>query len=373
MMKAYLHLFLLAACCYSSLVFAHGVHETNFETSAAEKPASFLDFFIADLNAKANVEIDERKGYIYIESDGLADHATGKFPNPNNPNAIAEQNHKFRVTLKPRKGRATDIKHAAFGVAINGVPFDPSTAEFWNRERGSKWNYDAINGGINLGLDQNNAHVQPNGAYHYHGIPVGLMERGDQYSKPVMLGYAADGFPIYGPYGYEDPNDMNSKLINLFPSYRVKEGNRQSGPRAKFDGTYTADYEYVKDLGDLDKCNGRSGVTEEYPQGTYHYVITDAYPFIPRCWMGKADKSFQKRPDVDRGPDKEERGTGMPKKENKNRVDMRKFGIASRDAESACAGRRAGNFCSFRSRNLNTVNGTCRGVGAKLVCIRIDR
>ncbi len=175
-------------CLISSSVYAHGVHETNFETSSAEKPSSFLDFFISDLNAKANVEIDERKGYIYIESDGLADHATGKFPNANNPNAIAEQKHKFRVKLKPRKGRsATKIEHAAFGVAINGVPFDPSTAEYWNNERGSKWNYDALNGGINLGLDQNNAHVQPNGAYHYHGIPAGLMERFDQYSKPVLL------------------------------------------------------------------------------------------------------------------------------------------------------------------------------------------
>ena len=373
-MKIYLKFLIFLACLNLSTVFAHGLHETSSGIIQAEKPASFLDFFISDLNAKANVEIDERKGYIYIESDGLADHATGKFPNANNPNAIAEQNHKFRVKLKPRKGRPTAIEHAAFGVAINGVPFDPATAEYWNRDRGSKWNYDAINGGINLGLDQNNAHVQPNGAYHYHGIPVGLMERFDQYSKPVLLGYAADGFPIYGPYGYEDPNDRSSKLINLFPSYRVKEGNRQSGPRAKFDGTYTADYEYVKDLGDLDKCNGRHGVTEEYQQGTYHYVITDSYPFIPRCWMGKADKSFQKRPGVNRGPDRSGKGTGMPKKENKApKIDMRKYGVAARDPRSACDGRRAGNFCSFRGRDLVTVQGTCRGVGAQLICQGIDR
>ena len=52
----------------------------------------------------------------------------------------------------------------SFGVALNGVPFDPGTAEYWENDRSSDWRYDALSGKINLGLDQNNAHVQPNGA-----------------------------------------------------------------------------------------------------------------------------------------------------------------------------------------------------------------
>lgn len=328
--------------------------------------------FTNTLDAATSVQIDERKGYRYIDSDGLADHATGRFPNANNPNAIAEQKYQFRVTLKPRKGRSpTAVEHAAFGVASNGVPFDPSTAEYWDNDRSSKWNIDAINGGMNLGLDQNNAHVQPNGAYHYHSIPAALMERADQYARPVLLGLAADGFPIYGPFAYADANDMSSQLINMFPSYRVKEGNRQSGPRAKFNGTYTEDYEYVKGLGDLDECNGRTGVTAEYPDGTYYYVITDSWPFIPRCWMGTADKSFQKAAGVDEGPIKKKESE--PRQQNSKKIDMRRIGLPSRDPVSACEGMRSGTFCSYRTRDMRTIQGTCRSNGPSLICLEIGR
>jgi len=48
----------------------------------------------------------------------------------------------------------------------------------------------------------------------------------------------------------------------------------------------------VKDAGDLDEANGRFGVTPEFPQGTYHYVLTDDFPFIPRQFKGTPDSSF---------------------------------------------------------------------------------
>ena len=48
----------------------------------------------------------------------------------------------------------------------------------------------------------------------------------------------------------------------------------------------TQDYEYVAGSGDLDECNGRVGVTPEFPNGTYHYYITDTFPFIQRCVKG---------------------------------------------------------------------------------------
>jgi YHYH protein len=361
-------------CLITNTVYAHGVHETNYEQSYAQRPINFLEFFISDLNAKSSMRVDERKGYRYIESDGLPDHNRGRFPNPNNPHTVSAQKYEFRMTLKPNKRRsATDIGHASFGVAINGVPFDPATAEYWNNDRSSKWNIDAINGGINLGLDQNNAHVQPNGAYHYHSIPVGLMERYDQYSKPVLLGYAADGFPLYGPYSYEDANDVSSKLINLFSSYRIKEGSRSGGPGGKYDGTYTADYEYVEGLGDLDQCNGRKGITEQYPEGTYYYVITDTYPFIPRCWMGKADKSFQKKPRNEQGSKEEKKKSERAAKKRSPRLGPPGRGIAQRDPMTACMGQRSGSFCSFRTIYNTVVNGTCRSAGADLVCKPIDR
>ena len=51
-------------------------------------------------------------------------------------------------------------------------------------------------------------------------------------------------------------------------------------------GAFTQDYEYVEGLGDLDQCNGRFGVTPEFPEGIYYYVVTDDFPFFTRCLKG---------------------------------------------------------------------------------------
>jgi hypothetical protein len=53
-------------------------------------------------------------------------------------------------------------------------------------------------------------------------------------------------------------------------------------------GTFGQDWEFVEGLGDLDKCNGRWGVTPEFPLGIYHYYATDSYPYLQRCVKGEA-------------------------------------------------------------------------------------
>jgi hypothetical protein len=173
------------------------------------------------------------------------------------------------------------------------VVFDPGAAERWQNDRNSPWQYEAMSGARNLGVDMHHAHVQPNGAYHYHALPTGLIERltGGK-PKITLLGWAADGFPIYGQLGYAQPGDTNSAIKRLRSSYRVKAGTRPDGPGGKYDGSFVADYEYVKGAGDLDECNGRTGITPEFPQGTYYYVLTDGFPFIPRMFKGSPDKSF---------------------------------------------------------------------------------
>ncbi len=60
-------------------------------------------------------------------------------------------------------------------------------------------------------------------------------------------------------------------------------------------GSFLQDYEYVANLGDLDQCNGRTGVTPEFPNGIYHYLITATFPFVHRCVKGTAS-------DAPRGP-----------------------------------------------------------------------
>lgn len=249
-------------------------------------------------SVKIRVEGEQR----IIESNGWPDHKPGQFPNRGNPNSLTMQKYTFRMPLKPKAAESmTSNRGANFGVALNGVPFEPGTAEFWNRERGTPWVYEAMSGKINLGIDQHNAHVQPTGAYHYHGLPVGLLLKlgGTTTNKVILVGYAADGFPIYNNYGYSDAKDTNSPIKKLKSSYKVKEGNRPGGnsaPSGKYDGTFTPDYEYVKGAGDLDECNGRFGLTAEFPAGTYYYCITEEFPQLSRLWKGSPDNSFRKGP-----------------------------------------------------------------------------
>ncbi|PYJ02871.1 MAG: hypothetical protein DME25_14715, partial [Verrucomicrobia bacterium] len=211
----------------------------------------------------------------------------------------------FHVPLQPKVAESPHRANGAwFGVALNGVPFEPGTAEFWNGQH--EWNYEAKSGFINLGLDDHNAHVQPTGAYHYHGLPTGLIEGlGGDRKKMLLVGWAADGFPIYTAYGHADPNDAKSPLRKMRSSFRLKAGERYGGPGGKYDGKFTADYEYVAGSGDLDECNGRFGVTPEFPQGAYHYYLSEAFPWIGRQWRGTPDSSFFKR-----GPGPGGRGPG---------------------------------------------------------------
>jgi hypothetical protein len=56
-------------------------------------------------------------------------------------------------------------------------------------------------------------------------------------------------------------------------------------------GAFTQDFEYVEGLGDLDECNGRIGITPEFPNGIYYYVVTDNFPFFTRCLKGDFDSA----------------------------------------------------------------------------------
>ncbi len=246
----------------------------------------------------SRVQITTDADYRRIQANGIPDHPTGRFPNRNNPNTISEQHYDYKVPLRPEvAAQPTPLRMQPFGIAVNGVVFDPFAAEWWNNDPGSGWQYEPQGGAINLGIDSSNAHVQPNGAYHYHGIPNGLIAKlTSGQPQMVLVGWAADGFPIYGPWGYSDSNDSGSALKKLTSGYAVKSGRRPAdSPGGKYDGSFVQDYEWVAGKGDLDANNGRMGVTPEFPQGTYHYVLTEEYPFIPRQYAGTPDASFERR------------------------------------------------------------------------------
>jgi hypothetical protein len=265
----------------------------------------------------ASIKIEGEKRI--IEANGLPDHQPGQFPNRGNPNSISEQHYHFELPTKPRPlSEPQPLRRYLFGVALNGVVFDPGTAEVWlpgdkivsrpgpgtrmepRMDRSRIWNYDGM-GRMNLGIDENHAHVQPTGAYHYHGLPTGLIDRlrKEQGDKSMLLiGYAADGYPIYSQFAHSQADHINSPLKKLAPSYHLKQGDRPTGddgPGGAYDGTFVQDFEFTKNSGDLDECNGRTGVTPEYPEGTYYYVVTDAFPFVPRFFHGEPDRSFEKQ------------------------------------------------------------------------------
>jgi hypothetical protein len=292
---------LLAAIAAASLAagaFAHDDHSAGHSHSLP-----------VEANHRAAMRVES--GVRIIEASGWPDHQPGRFPRRGNPNALATQDYTFRMPAAPKAAEEpTRGDGWFFGVALNGVPFEPGTAEAWNNDRRSGWRYEAKGGTQDLGLDEHNAHVQPNGAYHYHGLPTGLIERlGGDSKRMLLIGYAADGFPMYSAFGHSDPRDLTSPLRKMASSYRLKSGERPSGeagPGGPYDGRFTEDFEYVAGHGDLDDCHGRFGVTPEHPEGIYHYYVTDEFPFVGRFWRGTPDASFRKarpagRPGV--GPD----------------------------------------------------------------------
>lgn len=247
----------------------------------------------------SQVSIEVRGDTRHITANGVPNHATGAFPGPGNPNAIRAQRYDFTIPVEPRiTGRDTPVGMGMFGVALNGVFFEAGTAEWWRNDPRSGWHMEGIGPkGKTLGIDASNGHVQPNGGYHYHAVPTGLVKSlvGDEPpTAPTLIGWAADGFPIYAPWGHDDAMDATSAVRTLRPSWRLKKGERPDGPGGRFDGTYEEDFEFVEGHGDLDERNGRFGVTPEFPDGTYHYVVTDAFPFIGRSWKGEPSSGMRK-------------------------------------------------------------------------------
>lgn len=246
----------------------------------------------------SNVSISTAGNYRVLLANGIADHATGRFPNQSNPNSISAQRYQFRIPASPQlSGNIVQLGMHDFGLAINGVPFDPGAAEWYLGNRSSGWQYEPLSGAVPLGIDVNHAHVQPTGAYHYHGLPTLLLTKlvvsDSQHSS--LVGWSADGFPIYALYGYQKTDNASSKVIEMTSSYRLKNGGRPTGgthPGGSFDGTFVEDYVYVSGTGSLDECNGRQTVTPEFPNGTYAYFLTESWPVIPRCYKGTPSTDF---------------------------------------------------------------------------------
>ena len=231
----------------------------------------------------------------------MPDHAVGTFPNPGNPNTIIGAiDFRPPVALSAETSTATTLggPRGPQGYVLNGVKIDAGTAGSCDDsgtscsliDNAGSWSIEALGqSSFDFGTDSNNAHVQPGGTYHYHGMPEGFMAlRGASSASMTLIGWAADGFPIYARYGYSVASSASSPLRAMSGSYKLKATVSTSRPSATAYplGTFAQDWEYVAGSGDLDECNGRTGVTPEFPNGTYHYFATDSYPYFQRCVKG---------------------------------------------------------------------------------------
>jgi hypothetical protein len=212
---------------------------------------------------------------------------------------VAAQTVSRQFTLTPEIASPTGTSTTIVGYALNGVKFDPNTAGTCNDSGsscslaggGGTWKIEALGqSSFDFGDDGNHAHVQPGGAYHYHGMPdLWLAELGGGVVMR-LIGWSVDGFPVYARYGHTDALDSGSPLKVLTGSWQVQASPDAGRPSTSLYpmGTFQQDYEYVEGSGDLDECNGRYGVTPEFPGGIYYYAITDTYPYIQRCIKGTA-------------------------------------------------------------------------------------
>jgi hypothetical protein len=307
-------------------------------------------------------EIYSSPNWIYVRSTGLASFNMGPWQNGAFPNLPVNQKVLFRF---PRTNGVPATKSLTgagqIGIFADGVEmFNSWDAYTWSTVSNvdaqnitGYWNRDAyVNEGATF--DPGYAHQQQGGTYHYHAEPIALRyELGDHvdynstakiYSESTntptkhspILAWTADGFPVYGPYGYSVSNNASSGIRRMVSGYVLRNGqdgttnlnvtgrktipqwavrlynvssNQIGAPLTGLhtNGCYMEDNDYLGDVVntntgknfqqgvdfDLDEFNGRWCVTPEFPNGTYAYFVAinsngvPVYPYnIGRGYYG---------------------------------------------------------------------------------------
>ncbi|NMP31076.1 YHYH protein [Thalassotalea sp. M1531] len=237
---------------------------------------------------------------------------------------VGEVIDSYRINIAPAfSGTDTALElGVAEAVMLNGVTLDILPAACYGvgdeplgREKigcgpdqnDNPWRYDPMSPLNTFGTDSHNAHTQPNGKYHYHANPVAMFAQNceNAVASPV-IGFAADGFPIYGSC-FTDPS--SGEIRKAVSSYALKNNG---GPREEvvgyqtpqagvgliasnnYDGQFRGDWEYVQGTGDLDQCNGMT------VDGKYGYYVTNTFPWVINCFKGQINNSFARSEELER-------------------------------------------------------------------------
>lgn len=284
--------------------------------------------------------VDYSDDWVYVTTNGVPSYPTGPFLD-GNPSQAESQSAIFKIPLDPEEntGTKTETTPANIGVFINGVAlFDWRDGVAWNPTTSAlcggpgnppcpggmgaqmDWNRDAIPA-EKAGFDCAKGHPSM-GNYHHHQNPSafkldidvisticnlydadGLYAIDSDEHSP-LIGFAYDGFPIYGAYGFKN-TDGSGGIARMKSSYElVTTTTRTNGPTVDatyFAGYFKEDYAYTAQTGQdyLDESNGRFCITPEYPDGIYAYFCTvdedwnSAYPYaVGPVFYGSVDASI---------------------------------------------------------------------------------
>ncbi len=286
----------------------------------------------------ANVQtVQYSNNWVYVTTTGVPSYITGPFMD-GNPSLATSQNAIFKMPLNPTQntGTLTNTTGGNIGIFINGVAlFDYRDGVAWNSNSNSlcgglpgmspcpggpgaamSWNRDAIPA-EKAGFDCSKGHPAM-GNYHHHQNPSafkldltlisnvcdlydadGLYVIDSTVHSP-LIGYAYDGFPIYGAYGYKN-TDGTGGITRMKSSYQLRNITARTiwadgtdvpdGPTVSTTyplGYFREDYEFINHSQSdyLDSHNGRFCITPEYPNGIYCYFATvneqwnSAYPYV---------------------------------------------------------------------------------------------
>ena len=263
----------------------------------------------------ANGSYNPATKVLTVTGDGLPNPVGyGTFPNDNNPNTVTAYNfsHQFTYRGGENTSNSGSFGLGIVGIAANGVAlFNPSAGAGGNPPQGFSYVAAGTNAAISFGEDNCGGHPEQTGQYHYHDSHFlecwnansiittyndyyGTSQyNGDSLRHPdghsKILGFAFDGYPVYGPWAYSDPNDNTSSVVKMQSGYQVRTnetpGRPAYGPQYPA-GVFMQDYEYIGGEGKLDTHNGRYSVTPEFPSGTWAYFLTvdeennPVFPFI---------------------------------------------------------------------------------------------
>ena len=194
----------------------------------------------------SNVKVTLTDNYMIVNSDGIPNHPHADFPTWYNPNRILKQDYHFKIPLHPQFAeKPLKLPFGPIGVAINGIPFyNPYNAH----------GRDAVMGPNAEIFDSCCGHPDQMGRYHYHKYPTCINNpfHDTPGKHSSLIGWAFDGFPIYGPNG----NDG-------------------------------------KPPADLDSSNGH--IDAEHG---YHYQVTAGFPYILGSYKGVVEMSNFPGPQV---------------------------------------------------------------------------